>query len=488
MSNYTITAESVINSVIQDGQVQTTNRGALLDYLNRTHLRMLRESQWLFLRSPEQRFITQPDVSSYWLGAGSPPAGCADTGLAISNMASIIPDYVFDLSNARQLTQDSEAVLTGPTLRYKDASYRSSKPRTFRQDYNNPGVLNLYPPPDNNNSYMPLPLSPVCNYSAGGVLAWDRAYFILVTIVDSVGNESVPCLQYSSIIVPSGNLLTVNPPSLDVSSATLVNYGYYNVYVATVQSGPFYLQNSIPIGIGEAWTEPPTGVTNTIGPSLAYNMLNTNNVLYAITVLTDGTLKTTSEVGGGAQLPLVLEDSSGAFWQVTIDATGLLLTTLTIGPVSPALYIADTNLNAWQLGVLTDGTLTTTFSGPSSGLQLPAPSPPQVSSLIPLLGYVIAFYYQQERTQITSSTDLLQIPYQYFDVVVAGVNYYANLYTSKADDLNLKAGNWKREFMEGLAQMRRDLRINFRNNDVIMPDPINQYQIGTQSGYSFLTQ
>jgi hypothetical protein len=488
MSNYTITAGSVIDSVIQDGQVQTTNRTALMDYLNRVHLRMLRESQWIFLRSEEQRFITQPDASDYWIGTGNPPPGCVQTGLNISNIASIIPDYVFDFTNQRQLTQDSTSVLTTATLKFKDGTFRSSQPRTYLHEYNFPGVLHLYPPPDNNNAYTPIPSSPVCNYTAGGVLAWQRNYYILVTIVDSTGNESLPCVQYSNIVVPAGNLLTVDTPELDVSSASLVTYGFYNVYVATSLNSPFYLQNSTPIAVGSIWTEPSTGVTDTIGPMLQYNVLNSLDQLFGITVQLTGTLTATSQLGGSIPGSIFLTDTSGQVWEVGLDSLGNLTTTAVVGPHVPGLILSDSAGIAWQLGVLTNGTLFTTNRGPASNFRFPSPLPPSTSSIAPLLGYVIGFHYQQQRTQITTPTQFLQIPYQYFDVVVAGVNYYANLYTSKADDLGVKIGVWKKEFMEGLAQMRRDLRINFRNNDVILSDPATQYQIGTQSGYSFLTQ
>jgi hypothetical protein len=487
LSNFTITAESVIDTVIQDGQVQTTNRTQLLNYVNRVHMRMLRESQWLFLRSTEQRFITQPDTSAYWIANGSPPPGVSNTGLGLTDVASIIPDYVFDLTNARRLTQDSQTVLTGPTLRYKDGSYRSAQPRTFRHDYNVPGVLNLFPPPDNNNQYVPIPQSPVADSIAGGVIAWDRLFFVEVTIVDSIGNESVPCLQPTEIVVPSGNQLQIQTPSLDIMSASQVTYPFYNVYLATSVNGPFYLQNSDPIDIGSTWTEPTTGFTTVLGPSSSFTIQSPDGTLFALTVNTDGTLVTTSELGGASPGSIFLTDTNGQCWVVTLLDNGQLVGTSTVGPNVPGLVLIDSFGHGWQLGVTTLGNLTTTVVDPTLFTR-PAPPPPQTSTLTPLLGYVISFYYMMQRQQITATTDILQIPYQYFDVVVAGVNFYANLYTAKMDDEQIKTGVWKREFMDGMAQMRRDLRINFRNTDVIGPDNMTQYQIGTQTGYSYYTQ
>lgn len=487
MSNFTITAESIIDTVIQDGQVQTTNRTQLLNYVNRVSMRMMRESQWLFLRSEEQRFITQPDTSAYWIGSGTPPPGICNTGLNLTDVASIIPDYVFDLTNARKLTQDSQSVLTGPTLRYKDGSYRAAQPRTFRHDYTVPGVINLFPPPDNSNQYQPIPQSPVLSYASGGVIAWNRLFFVEVTIVDSIGNESVPCLQPSEIVVPAGNLLSVQTPSLEIGSASQVEYSFYNVYISTSVNGPYYLQNANPIPVGTTWTEALTGFSTTLGPASSFTILAPDGQLFAVTVAVDGTLVTTSELGGTTPGEIILTDSANNTWAVTLDNNGLLIGTEVVAASVPALTLLDVNGNAWLFGVTTLGNITTQEVLVSSYTR-PAPPPPQTSNISPLLGYVISFYYMQQRVQITDVTQILQIPYQYFDVVVAGVNYYANLYTAKADDESMKAGAWKREFMEGLAQMRRDLRINFRNSDVISPDPGTQYQIGTQTGYSYYTQ
>jgi hypothetical protein len=482
--NYTTTAEDIINAVIQDGQVQTTNRGTLLNYVNRVSMRMLRESQWLFLRSEQQLFMTQPDAAQYWIGQGQPPAGCVNTGLELSDIYGVIPDSIYDLTNARRLTQDSQSVLIGYNLRYKDASYRAAQPRTYNYDPNVYGILSLYPPPDNENLFNPIPNSPVCNYVQGGSIATTRTYYTLVTLVDSDGGESVPCYQPSITTVPSGHLLTVNSPTLEVTSASLTAYPYYNVYVSntTGNSGTFYLQNSAPVPSNTIWTEPLTGIGNNTAPASSINLQNSLGQTYTLGVAPGGQLITTFQSYPSSGFPTYLKDSSNYTWLVSVNDLGEATTTKLYSAVAPQLILSDTTGQNWIVGVSTGGLLTTTTTGEL------APSiiqPPQTSTVCPLYGYVVSFYYQKQRLQITASTDILQIPDQYFDVAVAGVNYYANLYTSKGDDINVKAGAWKREFMEGLAQMRRDLRINFRNTDVIMPDPATQYQIGTQSGYSY---
>lgn len=482
METYTTTAESIINAVIQDGQVQTTNRNTLLGYVNRVNMRMLRESQWRFLRSQEQRFITQPDASAYWVGSGQPPAGCVDTGLELADIYGVLPDSVYDLTNCRQLTQDSQTVTIGWNFRYKDALFRAAHPRSYNYDLNVNGVLNLYPPPDGQNLYNPIPSSPICNWVPGGMLPLTRTYYTYVTLVDSNGGESVPCYRYAITTVPSGHLLTVNSPTLEVAAASTVVYGFYNIYCSASPNGPFNKQNSSPVASNTIWTEPVTGVGNNTAPPGSFNAVDLLGNTYTVGVDPTGELTATLQTYVVPSFPTYLADTSGATWLLYVDVTGEVITLQSYSAVAPALVLSDSTGSNWLIEVSTSGILDTTPTGAF------APSivqPPQTSTITPLNGYVMGFFYQKNRIPITSPSDILQIPDNYFDVVLAGVNYYANLYTSKSDDIGIKAGAWKKEFMEGLAQMRRDLRINFRNTDVIMPDPATQYQIGTQSGYSF---
>ncbi len=98
--------------------------------------------------------------------------------------------------------------------------------------------------------------------------------------------------------------------------------------------------------------------------------------------------------------------------------------------------------------------------------------------------YVIQFRYYRKRNPIVNPTDVLQIPYMYKDIVIAGVNYLANLYMNRNDGVqpSAKSSIWKRDFEQGLAQIRRDLRINYRKTDFISPDPASQYVVGNQQG------
>jgi hypothetical protein len=64
---------------------------------------------------------------------------------------------------------------------------------------------------------------------------------------------------------------------------------------------------------------------------------------------------------------------------------------------------------------------------------------------------------------------------------VAGVNYFASLYTNKGNDMD-RAGIWKQEFLDGIRQIRKDLNLNFRSTDFIGPDIATQYRANDAFG------
>ena len=265
---YETTAGDIINSCNADSQFRVNNQQVLLDYVNRVHQRILRESAWQFLLSRPQRFITEPGATQYWIAAGATPAGCSNTGLALTDLWSVPNEHVFDGSNWAQLQPVSKSILNSPNYTFQDTSPRADRPRTFNYDITNPGVLNNYPAPDNQNVYQPVPLPPLCTVSPGGALP-NRIYYVNTTFVDDLGNEGTASNQATLIFVTAGKLLTVNQPEPEVASATSVTYSSYNIYVGLATNQPpevsstnVTLQAS---GFTGPWTEPTTGITNT-GP------------------------------------------------------------------------------------------------------------------------------------------------------------------------------------------------------------------------------
>lgn len=133
----TLTAGDILDACIRDAQILSTNRVALMDYLNRVIHRVLRESQWIFLKSQPQQFTTVPGVQSYYIGLGPVPDGVTDTGLLLGDVQNILIDEVFDVTNKRQIFPDS------PSLVY--TALLADPPKTFQYDITNSGVFNILP-------------------------------------------------------------------------------------------------------------------------------------------------------------------------------------------------------------------------------------------------------------------------------------------------------------------------------------------------------
>lgn len=271
---YNTQAGDIINAVIQDAQVLTTNRTALLDYVNRVHQRVLRESQWQFLLSENQRFITQPGATKYWIGNGNAPAGTVNTGLQLANIWSVPNDMVYDGSNWRQLQPDSKRVLTSPAYSYQDTSPRYDRPRSFLYEITNPGVLGIFPAPDNQNIYQPVPVAPIVTSTAAGSLP-NRTYYVSASFVDTQGNEGTTATQPATIFIPAGYVLNAAQPTAEVSSAASVSYSKWNIYVGTSPTN-LTKQNASPLSA--TFVEPTSGLisgsavpqTSTLEPLFGY--------------------------------------------------------------------------------------------------------------------------------------------------------------------------------------------------------------------------
>jgi len=98
--------------------------------------------------------------------------------------------------------------------------------------------------------------------------------------------------------------------------------------------------------------------------------------------------------------------------------------------------------------------------------------------------YVIEFRYFFAKPQLALVTDTLIIPNDYLDVVVAGVNWFGNLYLR--ENYN-DAQMWKQIYAEGIQGMKRDANLFPRGNEFMAPDPATQARtqvipIGLDSG------
>lgn len=169
------------------------------------------------------------------------------------------------------------------------------------------------------------------------------------------------------------------------------------------------------------------------------------------------------------------------------------------------ISIPDTGLNITNLGVVKPGTVFDRTNstrlyptdeaplGPNfQGLSLPSnyrndQNTPSIFAIYPPPknnGYVIEFRYFFAKPQLTLLTDTLLIPDDYLDVVVSGVNWFANLYLR--ENLN-DAQMWKAIYEEGKTGMKRDHNLFPRGQEFIAPDMASQPRtvitpIGLDSG------
>lgn len=262
-----LTSQDIRSQLANSG----TDQGILTSFVERIQLDMLRTSNWTFLLSTAKQFITQPGVTDYWIGAtGSNPAGSVDTGLNVADLKRIDEESVFDRSNFRPLNK-IEFKPDSPGLNYRDNTSRTDLPRAWVEDPTAPYLLRVFPAPNNQNGYQPIPEAPICITSVTGALV-SRVYWVNVTLVDSLGNESTAAPMPTKIFVPANSVLVVKPPVPGiVTTASGVQYNEYNVYAYNAGTnnqssgyGNLTLQNVAPISTVSNFTEPGTGLT-TIG-------------------------------------------------------------------------------------------------------------------------------------------------------------------------------------------------------------------------------
>jgi len=369
----TTTAQDIIDGCTQDvrqvlSSGDTGSQNIVLDYINRVVFQILRNSAWDFMISPTQSFITQTGVNDYWIGyqAGN-VLGSFDTGLGLNDVRAIKEDEVFDRTNFNKLFKVRSSPLAA-SLEFPDGSARPGRPKQWAYDpVDAPYVLKIYPAPDNQSTYQPVPDTPICVAitTAGSLPA--RFYYVNATFTDSFGNESSASFE-NKVFVPANMLLTVQPPqppafagSLETTmyqggSSTGVRYDRYNIYASTTSSNETFQTG--PISTNSSWTEPTSGITTT-------------------------------------------------------------------GPIFPT-----------------------------------------TNNLEPVDGYLIQFKYYRDRLRLTTYDQVIQVPDDYRDVVIAGVNGYINEYLRRPAD----AQRWMQLFQMGLVTMRRDQNMYPKYN-FIRTDP-----------------
>jgi len=208
-------------------------------------------------------------------------------------------------------------------------------------------------------STLAAPATPSLSLATGGSSP-DTTYYVTVTYVDSHG-ESLASSE-SSLLVPSGDLLTVASPAAEGDATN------YNIYVGTA-SGSGVLQNSTPVSLGTSFTLPDGALA--AGPIAPVNGVG------------DGNLTEVEDFPGGAAAPQVTLNSFDWRDRAVESKSGVILNSNgtddtaaeTANPINrPITYTSYDNLNdvtATQM-YEGDGIAVTTTDGvpdaPSSSL------------------------------------------------------------------------------------------------------------------------
>lgn len=115
-----------------------------------------------------------------------------------------------------------------------------------------------------------------------------------------------------------------------------------------------------------------------------------------------------------------------------------------------------------QSGVVNIGT---DWTEPNTGLVAGA-AWPTTNSIEPMNGFLIEFSYYKTRQIATDFSQIIQIPDEYKDVVVAGVSFYVANYQKQRED----AQTWMAIYREGIKGMIRDKNLFPKGADFIRPD------------------
>lgn len=105
------------------------------------------------------------------------------------------------------------------------------------------------------------------------------------------------------------------------------------------------------------------------------------------------------------------------------------------------------------------------WTEPTNGLTTTGVSVPTANTLAQMEGYVIGFRYYKVRLDLTQTSQVLQTPTDYDDIIVQGVNYLAFKILGKQQEAMASQQAYK----AGLTEMVWDKNL-FPDNDFIRPD------------------
>lgn len=163
------TVQNVVDACQRDFmQAIGGSHANLVDYVNRAQLMILRERNWKFMESGVQQFLTQKGQTQYWIGAtGAAPVYTVNTKLDLTAKEYIMRDSVRDLVSGKDLMETKHATVRGG-MRNDDGSFIYGRPRQWRNSPDTPDILEIYPAPDQQNTFVPVPEAPYISMATGG--------------------------------------------------------------------------------------------------------------------------------------------------------------------------------------------------------------------------------------------------------------------------------------------------------------------------------
>ncbi len=180
------------------------------------------------------------------------------------------------------------------------------------------------------NASLSAPATPSLSQSAGGTLA-ATAYYVEVTYVNADG-ETLPSGE-ASLAVSANDLLLASVASNAYATG-------WNIYVGT-SSGGEVKQNSSPIPIGSAWTEPATGLVSGSPPP-------SGNTSGGLTV----TLPATSGLPSGWSIGLASDNGNPLTVQVSTGGAGGHILFPGSGALLDHVALANSNASGYEFATV----------------------------------------------------------------------------------------------------------------------------------------
>lgn len=106
------------------------------------------------------------------------------------------------------------------------------------------------------------------------------------------------------------------------------------------------------------------------------------------------------------------------------------------------------------------------WTEPFTGLTTTGPNPPGDNLIQPLTGYFMEFRYYAQRVPVTVLSQVLQIPDDYRDVCIAGVNALTFDFLTRPGE----AQKWYSIYKDGITQMIRDINFMAKGGEYVQPD------------------